>query len=141
MAARTRTQWLRPITNRYVNPITRHIAGRLPGFAIVTYRGRKTGRLYHTPINVFRNKGAYVVFLTYGSQAHWVQNVLAQGGCEMRRLGRDIRLVDPELIVDPTRSLVPLPVRWVGRIGRVTEFLRLHPAGAATTATGTTPDR
>ncbi len=122
---------LRPYANRFVNPVTRHVAGWLPGFAIMTYRGRKTGRVYHTPINIFRRHGAYVVFLTYGSQAQWVQNVLAQGGCEMRRLGRDVRLVDPELIVDPTRSLVPLPIRFVGRIGRVTEFLRLRPAPSA----------
>ncbi|MBO0703410.1 MAG: nitroreductase family deazaflavin-dependent oxidoreductase, partial [Candidatus Dormibacteraeota bacterium] len=113
------------------NPITRRFAEWLPGFAIITYRGRKTGRVYRLPINIFWREGAWVVFLTYGSQAQWVQNVLAQGGCEMHKRGRKVRLVDPELIVDPARHLVPRPVRFVGRIGRVTEFLRLHPAPAA----------
>lgn len=119
---------LRPVANRVINPITRHFAEWLPAFAIIIYRGRKTGRVYHTPINIFRKDGAYVAFLTYGSQAQWVQNVLAQGGCEIRQRGRHLQLVDPELIEDPTRSLVPRPIRFVGRIGRVTEFLRLHPA-------------
>ncbi|MBO0746107.1 MAG: nitroreductase family deazaflavin-dependent oxidoreductase, partial [Candidatus Dormibacteraeota bacterium] len=59
--------------------------------------------------------------------------VLAQGGCEIRQRGRHLQLVDPELIEDPTRSLVPRPIRFVGRIGRVTEFLRLHPAPAGPT--------
>lgn len=135
MTLKTRMYRLRPFANRYVNPITRHFAEWLPLFAIITYRGRKTGRVYDLPINVFRRDGAYVFFLTYGSQAQWVQNVLAQGGCEMRQRGRGIRLVDPELIVDPTRSLVPRPIRFVGRAGRVTEFLRLHPAPAAGSAT------
>ena len=135
MAAQTRMHGLRPFANRYVNPITRHFAEWLPGFAIITYRGRKTGRVYHLPINIFRRQGAWVVFLTYGSGAQWVQNVLAQGGCEIRKRGRDIRLVDPELIVDPTRSLVPRPIRFVGRIGRVTEFLRLHTAPDGITQT------
>ena len=121
---------LRPYANRFINPITRHFAEWLPGFTIMTYRGRKTGRVYHLPLNIFRKDGAWVVFLTYGSQSQWVQNVLAQGGCEIRKRGRTIRLVDPELIVDPARKLVPPPIRVVGRIGRVTEFLRLHPAPA-----------
>jgi deazaflavin-dependent oxidoreductase (nitroreductase family) len=128
MAQHTRTQWLRPIANRYVNPITRHFAEWLPGFAIITYRGRKSGRVYHLPLNIFRRDGAWIVFLTYGSGAQWVQNVLAAGECGMRKRGHEVRLVNPELIVDPTRSLVPLPVRFVGRLGGVTEFLRLHPA-------------
>jgi len=132
MAPQTRVHGLRPYTNRFVNPITRHFAEWLPGFAIITYRGRKTGRVYQLPINIFHRQGAYVAFLTYGSGAQWVQNVLAQGGCEMRQRGRTTRLVDPELIVDPTRSLVPRPIRFVGRLAHVTEFLRLHPASPAT---------
>lgn len=128
MAVQTRFHGFRPIANRYVNPITRHFAEWLPGLAVVTYRGRKTGRVYHLPLNLFRKDGAWIVFLTYGSGAQWVQNVLAQGGCEMRKRGRTVRLVKPELIVDPARTLVPAPVRLVGRIGGVTEFLRLHPA-------------
>jgi deazaflavin-dependent oxidoreductase (nitroreductase family) len=135
MVPRTRFHGLRPFANRYINPITRHFAEWLPGFAIITYRGRKSGRVYHLPLNIFWRDGAWVVFLTYGSGAQWVQNVLAQGGCEMRKRGRAVRLVDPELIVDPARTLVPRPIRFVGRIGRVTEFLRLHPAPAGSGST------
>ncbi len=134
MAPQTRMHRLRPIANRYVNPITRHFVEWLPWFAIITYRGRKSGRTYRLPINIFPRDGAWVVFLTYGSGAQWVQNVLAEGGCEMRKRGRDTRLVDPELIVDPTRSLVPRPIRFVGRLGHVTEFLRLYSAPEPTGA-------
>jgi len=38
------------VTNR----ITGRFAGWLPGFGIVTHLGRKSGRVYRTPVNVFR---------------------------------------------------------------------------------------
>jgi hypothetical protein len=41
---------LRPFTTRVVNPVTRRFAGHLPGFAILTYVGRQSGRTYRTPI-------------------------------------------------------------------------------------------
>ena len=102
------------------------IAAWLPFFGVLTYRGRRTGRTYRTPINVFRRGDRYVFFLTYGSDVHWVKNVRAAGECSIRMLGREVRLVDPELIVDPTRRLVPLPVRIVGRLIGVTEFLQMR---------------
>ena len=126
MAGRTRMQFLRPFTMRIVNPVTRRFAGRLPGFAILSYTGRKSGRRYHTPMNVFRHGDAYVFALTYGSDVQWVQNVLAAGACEIRTRGRVIRLVEPELIVDPAGRLMPLPVRLFLRLNRVTKYLRMR---------------
>jgi deazaflavin-dependent oxidoreductase (nitroreductase family) len=122
----TRFSGLRPYATRFVNPVTRLFAGWMPGFAILTYKGRTTGRTYRTPINVFRRGDRYVFFLTYGSASQWVKNVLAAGGCEMQRMGHHVHLVEPELIVDPTLSLVPRPIRFVGRLGRVTEFVRMR---------------
>ena len=119
---------MRRFTTRVINPLTRPIAGWLPGFAILTYVGRRSGRTYHTPINVFRRGDYYVFALTYGSDVGWVQNVLAAGGCMMRTRGRDVRLVEPELIVDPSLRLMPWPVRFIGRFNRVTELLRLRAA-------------
>jgi deazaflavin-dependent oxidoreductase (nitroreductase family) len=123
-------QWIRPFTNRFVNPATRLVAGRLPGFAILRYRGRRTGRRYAAPMNVFRDDEGYVFALTYSSGADWVRNVLAAGGCEMVTRGRTIRLFDPRVIVDPARRLVPQPVRFFLGLLRVTEFLRMREAPA-----------
>lgn len=46
----------------------------------------------------------------------------------MTARGRDVRLTDPELIVDPDRRLVPQPVRAFLGLLRVTEFLRMRVA-------------
>jgi len=125
----TRIRRLRPYAVRYINPVTRLFAGWVPGFALLTYPGRKTGRTYRTPINVLRRGNYYVFALTYGSEdSQWVKNVLAAGGCQMRRMGHEVRLVEPELMVNPDPRLVPLPLRIFGRLGRVTEFVRMRAA-------------
>ena len=44
--------------NRHVtNPVLRHVAGRLPWFAILTHVGRRTGRRHRIPVNLFRGEG------------------------------------------------------------------------------------
>jgi deazaflavin-dependent oxidoreductase (nitroreductase family) len=129
--ARTRMTFLRPFTTRLFNPMSRRVAGRLPLFGILSYVGRKSGRLYRTPLNVFKRGDGYVFALTYGSDVDWVKNVLASGEADLRTRGRDVHLVEPELFVDPTRRLMPLPVRMVLRLNNVNEFLRMRQARPA----------
>ncbi len=128
MPAKTRMWRFRPFTMRLVNPVTRLFAGRMPGFGLLTYRGRTTGRIYHLPINVFQRGEHYIFVLTYGSESQWVKNVLAAGGCEIQVRGRDVRLVQPELIVNPAWELIPWPARFIERMAGVTEFLLMRVA-------------
>jgi deazaflavin-dependent oxidoreductase (nitroreductase family) len=132
---RTRLWRFRRVATHYLNPFTRAVAGRLPGFGILTHRGRETGRTYRTPINVFRRGNVFVFFLTYGSDVEWVRNVLAAEWCILRTRGRDLPLVAPELITDPQRRLVPRPVRIVGRLIGATQFIRMRAAGSDPGAT------
>jgi deazaflavin-dependent oxidoreductase (nitroreductase family) len=122
----TRMRVIRPFTTRIVNPITRRFAGWLPWFGILTYRGRKSGKTYRTPMNVFRRGGSYVFALTYGSDVDWVKNVVAAGECGLRTLGRDVHLVEPELFVDPKQRQMPPLIRLFLRVNRVTEFMRMR---------------
>jgi deazaflavin-dependent oxidoreductase (nitroreductase family) len=114
----------RVATNRVVGPV----AGRLPGFAVVTHVGRRSGRRYSNPVNMFRRGDRYVIALTYGADSQWVRNVLAAGEAEVETRGRRIRLVDPEVVHDETRSLVPAPVRPVLRAIDVADFMVLRRA-------------
>lgn len=125
---RTRMWRFRQVVNRYVNPFTRPVAKRLPGFAILSHRGRKTGRTYRTPINVFhKDNGYYFIFLTYGSHVQWVKNVLAAGSCSIETRGRVVELVEPELITDPELRPAPPHVRFVERrIAGVTQYVRMR---------------
>jgi hypothetical protein len=67
------------------------------GFGVVVHQGRRSGRLYQTPVNVFATEDGYVLALTYGPDTDWVKNVLVAGGCELRTRGRAIRLASPRL--------------------------------------------
>jgi deazaflavin-dependent oxidoreductase (nitroreductase family) len=109
------------VTNR----LTRHVAPWAPGFALVTHVGRRSGRVYRTPVNVFRDDGRYVFALTYGRDSDWVRNVLASGGCEIETRRRTIALCGPELFTDRSRRSVPRPARWILRMLAVDDFLAL----------------
>jgi hypothetical protein len=95
-SGRTRTRlWrFRGAVGRYINPMTRPLASKLPTFGILTLRGRKSGRTYRTPINVFRQGETYFFFLTYGSDVEWVKSVLA-GSCTVETRGRVISSSNP----------------------------------------------
>jgi deazaflavin-dependent oxidoreductase (nitroreductase family) len=114
------------VTNR----VSRPLAGRLPGFAVVTHVGRQSGRTYQTPVNMFRDGERYVIALTYGADTQCVNTVMAAGGCEVRTNGTTVRLCEPRIFTDPERRLVPSPVRVVLGLLDVSEFMSLRSAPA-----------
>jgi deazaflavin-dependent oxidoreductase (nitroreductase family) len=116
----------RVATNRVLGPLARY----LPGFAIVSHVGRRSGQTYRTPVNIFRRGDGYVIALTYGADSEWVRNVLAAGGADIETRGRRLHVVDPEVVRDPARSLVPKPVRVPLRLANVDEFMLLKRADA-----------
>jgi deazaflavin-dependent oxidoreductase (nitroreductase family) len=122
-----RTRFIRPFTTHILNRFTRLFVHRLPGFAIISHRGRKTGELHRTPMNVFRDGDDYLFALTYGSNVQWVKNVLAAGEADLRIGDNRIHLTGPEVFVDPKRRLMPQPVRTMLGVMRVSEFLRMRP--------------
>jgi deazaflavin-dependent oxidoreductase (nitroreductase family) len=125
--SRTRAWRLHGVATRYVDPVLRPLARRLPAFGVVIHRGRKSGRIYETPVNVFREGEAYLFFLTYGSDAQWVKNILAAGSCSLETRGRVVQLVDPELVTDPELRPAPQPARFIERrLAGVTQYLRMR---------------
>jgi deazaflavin-dependent oxidoreductase (nitroreductase family) len=108
-----------------LNRITRHVAPWMPGLGIVVHRGRRSGRVYQTPVSVFPAEDGFVLALTYGPDADWVKNVLAAGGCQLRTRGRTVRLVSPRLFHDETRHGIRPLERQMLRVLRVADFLSL----------------
>jgi hypothetical protein len=53
---------------------------RLPEFAAVHHRGRKSGHRHRTPVNIFAGPDGRVAALTYGPDCDRVRNVIAAGG-------------------------------------------------------------
>ena len=118
------------INRRVTNPILWPIVARLPrsGFGRVVHVGRRTGRVYRTPMLGFRHGDGVVFALTYGPKTQWVQNVLAAGACDFETR-REIRhLIEPRLVHDPARALVPRIVRPILGVLGANDFLELRVA-------------
>lgn len=118
-------RWLARVNRRVTNHLLGPLATRLPRFGIITHTGRKTGRQYHTPVNIFPHEDGYVIALTYGPDAEWVRNVLASGGCTVTTQGKRLRLTRPRRFHDETRRAVPRPVRLILGLLNVSDFLAL----------------
>jgi deazaflavin-dependent oxidoreductase (nitroreductase family) len=122
---RFRKRWLAKFNIAVTNRITSLFAGWLPGFGILTHVGRRSGKVYRTPVNVFRAPEGFIIALTYSSQSEWVKNVIAAGSCELETVGRKYQLVAPNVVRDPTRRRFPVLVRLVLRVVGADEYMEL----------------
>ncbi len=113
------------INRRVTNRLLTGLATRLPGFGVVIHIGRRSRRQYRTPVNVFRRGDRFTIALTYGLNADWVRNVLAEDGCTFETRGQTLRLSRPQLFHDESRHAVPPPVRLVLGLVNVNDFLEL----------------
>ncbi|KAA1423715.1 nitroreductase family deazaflavin-dependent oxidoreductase [Mumia zhuanghuii] len=100
-----------------------HVAPYVPGFGVVTHRGRRSGRTYRTPVAVFREGDQVTLALVYGAEADWVRNVLAAGEATVTTRGRTISVAAPRKVHDPQRRRVPRAVRPALRALGVDDFL------------------
>lgn len=127
---RFRKRWLAAFNLAVTNRITGLFAAWLPGFGIITHVGRKSGKVYRTPVNVFRAPNGFLVALTYGTQSEWVKNVLAAGGCQLETRGARYQLSSPTIVHDPTRQRFPFPVRVILGLVGANDFMQLSMAEA-----------
>ncbi|OBI33526.1 peptidase [Mycobacterium sp. E1386] len=95
-------QGLARFNRRVTNPVQRLWAGWLPPFAIVEHVGRRSGKPYRTPVNVFSadvdGKPGVAILLTYGPDRDWLKNLTAAGGGRMRRNGKGFGIADPRVV-------------------------------------------
>jgi deazaflavin-dependent oxidoreductase (nitroreductase family) len=122
---RFRPRWVAAFNLAVTNRITGPFASWLPGFGIITHVGRKSGRRFRTPVNLFRSPGGFLIALTYGPDSQWVQNVLAAGGAELETRHTRYHLSAPATVHDPTRHRFPFPVRTVLGIIGAKDFLQV----------------
>ena len=113
---------------RITAPLAVPLAGRrlIPFWAIVEHRGRSSGRIYRTPVAVARTADGFMIPIPFGDGTQWVKNVLAAGGCRLRRVGREIDLVEP-VEVNGAEGLAAFNRVERGLMGSagVSRFLRL----------------
>jgi len=119
-------QWLARANRVGLNRVVNRIGPRAPGLGVVVHRGRASGRVYRTPVNVFRRGDGFVIPLTYGSDSDWVRNVVTAGGCELETAGRRYVLDAPRVYRDDDRAAMPPVIRQLLGAFNVAEFLALR---------------
>jgi hypothetical protein len=89
-----------PVIRRLFNPLTMRLAGGryMTMMAVVQHRGRSSGRAYATPTAAGHTPDGFVIPMTFGPSADWVQNVLAARECVIKWNGVDYHLVEPEIV-------------------------------------------
>jgi deazaflavin-dependent oxidoreductase (nitroreductase family) len=108
-----RSHWRRAL-NTVVRPLARlGLAG--PRTHLLTAPGRRTGRLWSTPVSLVLEDSARYAVAPYGDR-NWVMNARAAGWVELRRGRRRERLAVREL--EP-EAAVPVLRRYY-ELGRVT---------------------
>lgn len=93
-------------------------AGWLPPFGIVEHVGRRSGKPYRTPVNVFNTeadgKPGVAILLTYGPDRDWLKNLKAAGGGRLRSKGKSFGIADPRVVSkDEAAALVTSRARTV----------------------------
>jgi deazaflavin-dependent oxidoreductase (nitroreductase family) len=111
---------------RVTNPIQRLWAGRVRGYGIIEHVGRKSGKSYRTPVNVFRTADGFAVLIGYGLESDWLKNLLAAGNGELVHRRQRFRVVDPQVVSGPSaQALLPRVLRFVSRRAHADNVLRL----------------
>jgi deazaflavin-dependent oxidoreductase (nitroreductase family) len=125
------TKTLLRLGTRLLNPLILSLAGsrRMPMFAVIHHRGRRSGRSYSTPLGARPTADGFIIPLTFGKQADWFRNVQAAGGCVIRWKGADYPLTEPEVVdwASARSAFYPLE-RVVMPIIGIEQFVRLRNA-------------
>ena len=108
-----KSSWRRTL-NALVRPLARlGLTG--PRTHLLTVPGRKSGKLWSTPVSIVAEGGERWLVAPYGAR-NWVKNARAAGWVRLRRGGRDERLAVEELDAE---AAVPVLKRYY-ELARVT---------------------
>ncbi|GLP83931.1 hypothetical protein TUM20984_53510 [Mycobacterium antarcticum] len=102
--------WLERFQIKYVNPMLRPLSKRMPGFAVISHRGRTSGKDYETIVTAYRKGSLLAIGLVHG-KTNWVKNVLAAGEADILVGRRKLHLVNPRVLpagtVDASLPRIP----------------------------------
>jgi len=100
-----RPDWFtRNVMNRLMNGLTR-LGVSVRGSRVLEHRGRSTGKLHHTPVNLLTIEGTRYLVAPRG-ETQWVRNVRHAGGHLVLILGRRRQLCTATEI--PVSDSVPI---------------------------------
>jgi len=128
---------IRPMT-KVLNPVIVRLAGRrhFAMAAQIQHVGRRSGKVYVTPVTAHVHGDVILIALTFGNQSDWTRNVRAADGCTIRINGRTYLATSPQFLsreqAGPLLKAAFSPMQRAGtRMLGVRQFLRLDAVPAA----------
>jgi hypothetical protein len=107
-----RPDWFtRNVMNKMMSGLTR-LGVSVRGSRVLEHRGRTSGRLHHTPVNLLTIDGTEYLVAPRG-ETQWVRNVRSAGGHLVLILGRRRRLCTAEEI--PPAEAIPVLRQYLRR--------------------------
>jgi len=131
--------------SRMLNPLVLLLAGTrlLPLYGVIEHRGRRSGKVFHTPVVVRPTDDGFIVPMPWGEGTDWYRNVRAAGECTIRWKGRDYQLGDPE-VIDQAAMVGPgfsaFQRTMMARLG-IAQALRLRHRNQVNASTSSPPPR
>jgi deazaflavin-dependent oxidoreductase (nitroreductase family) len=107
---------------RITNPLAVALGNWAPLQGTLEHVGRRSGKRYRTPLNIFDTDDGYVILIGYGLESHWVQNVLAGGPAAIHKHGRTVSVTNPRLVSKAEAAPLVTSARF---------FYRVHPYNEA----------
>jgi deazaflavin-dependent oxidoreductase (nitroreductase family) len=99
----------------------------MPILGVLHHSGRRSGRIYHTPLGMRRSGDTVVIPRTFGEDAAWYRNTVAAGWAEATYLGRCYRLVNPQVIdYETAAAAFPNYERLQFRLIGINQFVSLR---------------
>jgi deazaflavin-dependent oxidoreductase (nitroreductase family) len=94
------TKLMRSGPARLFNSLVLRFAGTryFPLYGVIEHRGRRSGRIFHTPVVVRPVADGFVVPMPWGERTDWYRNVRAAGGCAILWKGRRHQVDRPETV-------------------------------------------
>jgi deazaflavin-dependent oxidoreductase (nitroreductase family) len=83
---------------RITNPLALAAGLWAPTLGSLEHVGRNSGKRYRTPLNIFDTDDGFVILIGYGTESHWVKNVLAGGPATIHKHGKSVAVSDPRLV-------------------------------------------
>jgi deazaflavin-dependent oxidoreductase (nitroreductase family) len=129
-----RPRWSTPIhwIARPLGPLALPVAGRrwFPFWAILHHTGRRSGAAYATPVVSLPTPDGFLIPLPFGDRTQWAKNLFAAGGGRLRRAGRDVPVIDPEIVErEAVGPYLPALVRFLRRQLGLRQFVRVRRVG------------
>jgi deazaflavin-dependent oxidoreductase (nitroreductase family) len=99
-ARRERSNALFVAATRVFNKVVLLVAGTrwMPLYGVMEHRGRRSGKIFHTPVVVRPTSEGFTVPMPWGETTDWYRNVRAAGGCRIRWKDHEYVLGQPEVV-------------------------------------------